>query len=59
MDDIRISTAQFENRSGDKKYNLWVIDRLAAEAAAKGADVVAFHECSRMFGNRVYFCKTP
>ena len=46
MEDIRISTAQFENRSGDKEYNLRVIDRLAAEAAAKGSDVVAFHECS-------------
>jgi len=46
MEDIRISTAQFENRSGDKEYNLGVIDRLAAEAAAKGSDVVAFHECS-------------
>lgn len=46
MEDIRISTAQFENRSGDKEYNLGVIDRLAAEAAANGSDVVAFHECS-------------
>ncbi|HBC77561.1 MAG TPA: nitrilase [Bacteroidales bacterium] len=46
MKDIRISTAQFENRSGDKKYNLSVIDTLAGEAAASGSDIIAFHECS-------------
>ncbi len=46
METIRISTAQFENRSGDKVYNLGVIDRLAAMAAAEGSDAVAFHECS-------------
>jgi predicted amidohydrolase len=46
MKDIRISTAQFENRSGDKKYNLSVIDSLAGEAASSGSDVIAFHECS-------------
>lgn len=44
--EIRISTAQFENRSGDKDYNLDVIARLASEAAAQGARAVAFHECS-------------
>ncbi|HPM18797.1 MAG TPA: nitrilase family protein [Bacteroidales bacterium] len=46
MDPLRISTAQFENRSGDKKYNLSVIGTLAAKAAAAGSDVIAFHECS-------------
>jgi predicted amidohydrolase len=46
MDNIRISTAQFENRSGDKKYNLNVIARLSAEASEQGAQAVAFHECS-------------
>jgi predicted amidohydrolase len=46
MKSIRISTAQFENRSGDKKYNLSRIDFLAGEAARQGSDVVAFHECS-------------
>ncbi|HTS46076.1 MAG TPA: nitrilase family protein [Puia sp.] len=45
MDKIKISTAQFENRNGDKKYNLHVIDRLSARAAAEGAKIVAFHEC--------------
>jgi len=46
MKDIKIATAQFENRSGDKDYNLSVIDKLSKIAAADGADVVAFHECS-------------
>lgn len=46
MNNIRISTAQFEHRSGDKRYNLSVIDRLAGEAARQGSQVVAFHECS-------------
>jgi predicted amidohydrolase len=38
--------AQFENKSGDKDYNLSVIKKLAAKAALQGAHVVAFHECS-------------
>lgn len=46
MKTIKIATAQFENRSGDKKYNLSVIRELAQKAAADGADVIAFHECS-------------
>lgn len=46
MKNIKISTAQFENRSGDKQYNLSIIDKLAQKAAEEGSDVVAFHECS-------------
>ena len=46
MDNIRISTAQFENKSGDKAYNLNVISNLATEASRQGAQTVAFHECS-------------
>jgi predicted amidohydrolase len=46
MEKIRISSAQFENRSGDKEYNLSVIDRLSARAAGEGSQVIAFHECS-------------
>lgn len=46
MDNIRISTAQFENRSGDKEYNLSRIEALSARAAKNGSDVIAFHECS-------------
>jgi predicted amidohydrolase len=43
---LRIATAQFENRSGDKAFNLSAIDELSARAAQSGADVIAFHECS-------------
>lgn len=43
---IKISTAQFENKSGDKAYNLSVIEKLARQASAQGSDVIAFHECS-------------
>ncbi|MGZ3891146.1 MAG: nitrilase family protein [Mucilaginibacter sp.] len=46
MKNLKIATAQFENRGGDKAYNLSVIEKLAARAAAGGADVIAFHECS-------------
>ena len=46
MDPITIATAQFEHRSGDKGYNLSVIDLLSKKAAAEGAQVIAFHECS-------------
>jgi hypothetical protein len=45
-EDLKIATAQFENRSGDKAFNLSVIDQLSARAAQSGADVIAFHECS-------------
>ena len=46
MKPISIASAQFENRSNDKAYNLSMIDSLSAKAAAQGADVIAFHECS-------------
>ncbi|MGF6849521.1 putative amidohydrolase [Chitinophaga sp. W3I9] len=46
MNDLKIATAQFENRSNDKAYNLGVIRELSRQAAADGADAVAFHECS-------------
>ena len=46
MQNLKVATAQFENRSGDKLYNLSVMDSLAAKAAADGAEVIAFHECS-------------
>jgi hypothetical protein len=29
MDNLKISTAQFENRSGDKDYNLRIIEELS------------------------------
>jgi len=46
MKNIKIATAQFENASGDKIYNLRMIDQLVANAASEGAEVVCFHECS-------------
>jgi len=46
MNKLKISTAQFENRSGDKTYNLSVIEKLSHKASMEGSDVIAFHECS-------------
>ena len=46
MDKLKISTAQFEHRSGDKDYNLSVIEKLSEKASGEGSDVIAFHECS-------------
>jgi predicted amidohydrolase len=46
MQNLKISTAQFENKSGDKEYNLSVIDQLSQKAALEGSQVIAFHECS-------------
>jgi len=46
MDKLIISTAQFENKSGDKDYNLSVIEKLAKQAALEGSNIIAFHECS-------------
>lgn len=46
MKKIKIGTAQFENKSGDKKYNLAIIEKLTAKAAQQGARAIAFHECS-------------
>lgn len=45
MEPFKISTAQFENNSGDKGYNISIIDKLSAQAAASGSKVIAFHEC--------------
>jgi len=46
MENLVIATAQFEHASGDKAFNLAVIDELSGKAAVQGARVVAFHECS-------------
>jgi len=45
METIKIATAQFEHKSGDKNYNLSIIKKLAQQASAAGANVIAFHEC--------------
>jgi predicted amidohydrolase len=44
--DLKIATAQFENKSNDKEYNLRIIDDLSQKAAHDGADVITFHECA-------------
>jgi predicted amidohydrolase len=46
MENLKVATAQFENRSGDKAYNLEMISELSSRAAQEGARVIAFHECS-------------
>jgi 5-aminopentanamidase len=46
MDNIKIATAQFEHKSGDKNYNLEIIEALCETAVKQGALAVAFHECS-------------
>ncbi len=46
IDKLKISTAQFENKSGEKAYNLSIIDKLSQKASLEGSKAVAFHECS-------------
>jgi 5-aminopentanamidase len=46
MENLKIASAQFEHRSGDKTHNLSVIKELTGKAAAEGADIISFHECS-------------
>lgn len=46
MENLKISAAQFENRSGDKEYNLSVIEKHAKKASEEGSKIIAFHECS-------------
>jgi predicted amidohydrolase len=46
MQNLKIASAQFEHKSGDKAYNLSVIAKFAEKAAEEGAKVLAFHECS-------------
>ena len=46
MDNLKISTAQFEHRSGDKAFNLSKIEGLAEKASLDGSCAIAFHECS-------------
>lgn len=46
MENLRVATAQFEHKSGDKNFNLSMIRSLSEQAAKEGAKVVAFHECS-------------
>ncbi len=45
MEQLKASTVQFEHKSGDKAYNLSVIDHFSKQAAEEGSKVIAFHEC--------------
>jgi predicted amidohydrolase len=44
MRDIRVATAQFENRDNDKAYNLSRVRELTRRAVEQGAEIVCFHE---------------
>ena len=44
MKEIKIATAQFQTRNGDKEYNLRRMEDLTSKAAGKGARIVSFHE---------------
>lgn len=44
MRDIRIAAVQFENRNGDKAYNLSRVRELTRKAAEQGVEAVSFHE---------------
>jgi len=46
MQKLKVATAQFENRSNDKAYNLSVIEEMARSAAEKGVKIISFHECA-------------
>ena len=45
MRDIRVAAVQFEHAPGNKRANLDKIRHFVAEAAAQGAEIVAFPEC--------------
>ena len=44
MKTLKIVTAQFQPKDGDKTYNFSVIESLTKAAKAKGAEVISFHE---------------
>jgi predicted amidohydrolase len=44
MEEIKIATAQFETRNGDKEYNFSRIEDLTGKAVSQGARIVSFHE---------------
>ena len=44
MQDVRVATAQFENRDNDKAFNLSRIRELTHRAVEGGAQIVSFHE---------------
>nr|MBI1232128.1 nitrilase [Cytophagales bacterium] len=46
MKPIRIASVQFEHKSGNKDYNLKIIEDFCRNAAEAGADIISFHECA-------------
>lgn len=46
MGNLKVAAVQFENASGDKVYNLSVIEEIVSKASVSGVEVIAFHECS-------------
>jgi predicted amidohydrolase len=46
MENINISTTQFEHKSGDKNYNFSAINKLSKKATGEGSDIICFHKCS-------------
>lgn len=44
MRDVRVATVQFQHAPGDKEYNLDRIRHFVIEAAAAGAEIIAFPE---------------
>ena len=44
MREIRVATAQFENRDNDPEFNLRRIHELTRLAVEQGAEIVSFHE---------------
>jgi predicted amidohydrolase len=45
MRDVKVSAVQFEAHDRDKEHNLGAVRGLAQQAAERGAELVAFHEC--------------
>jgi predicted amidohydrolase len=46
MRNLKIAVAQFQPKDGDKEYNLSRIEELTAQAKARGAEIISFHELS-------------
>ena len=42
MNILKIATAQFEHKSGDKAYNLFVIEKLSSEASKAEPELLLF-----------------
>jgi predicted amidohydrolase len=45
-ENLKITSVQFKNKSGDKDYDIFIIQEMSAKATAQGSEGIAFHECS-------------